>query len=119
MSPQTSLQQKTIQRYRQFFPEDTLREISSRTGIQITRVFRLMNGKNMKVGELEAFERAVTVKTAENPNFAHMSTVIESASAVLTNEELGKIADYVQRKVANRTFGRMYIRSTYQDMSIA
>lgn len=34
-----SLQQKTIQRYRQLFPNEPLRETSARTGIQITRVF--------------------------------------------------------------------------------
>lgn len=118
-SQSVPLQKRTIQRYRQFFPDDTLREISGRTGIQITRVFRLMSGKNMKVGELEAFERAVDVKIAENPSYSRLSAALEQASAVLTNEELAKIADYVQRKVANRSFGRLYINSNYQDISIA
>ncbi len=114
-----SLQQKTIQRYRQFFPDDTLREVSGRTGIQITRVFRLLSGKNMKVAELEAFERVIRLKVAENPSFARMTDVIEEASAILTNEELAKIAEYVQRKVSNRSFGRLYIRAHQQDSHIA
>lgn len=63
-----SLQSTTLSRYRQIFPQETLRETSARTGIQITRVFRLFGGKPMKVGELEAFDRAIKEKMAENPH---------------------------------------------------
>lgn len=114
-----TLQKKTLSRYRQYFPNETLRETSARTGIQITRVFRLFNGKTMKVGELEAFENAVHMKIAENPAMARLDEVIEEAGAVLTNEELAKVTDYIQRKVKCRTFGRMYIRSDFTNASIA
>lgn len=114
-----SLQNKTIQRYRLFFPQETLREVSARTGIQITRVFRLFNGKAMKVEEFEAFEAAICNKLAENPNFARLNTVIEEASSLLTNDELGRIADYLERKVANKKYSRTYIRPLFEDASIA
>lgn len=114
-----SLQNKTIQRYRLYFPNESLRQISSRTGIQITRVFRLINGKPMKVGELEAFEKAIGLKSAENSNFARLSQVTEEASLLLNNEELGKLADHIERKVANKKFTRTYIRPLFDDASIA
>jgi hypothetical protein len=114
-----SLQNKTIQRYRLFFPQETLRQVSERTGIQITRVFRLFNGKNMKVGELEAFESAVNIKLAENPNFSRLSMIVEEASAILTNEEIGKLADYMERRVNNRKYSRTYISPLFEDVSIA
>lgn len=114
-----SLQKRTLARYRQYFPTETLRETSARTGIQITRVFRLFNGKTMKVGELEAFENAIHVKIAENPAMALLSQSVEEAGAVLTNDELLKVTDYVQRKVKCKTFGRMYIRTEYNSASIA
>lgn len=114
-----SLQDKTLHRYRLFFPKETLREISSRTGIQITRVFRLLNGKPMKVEELEAFEKVINQKIAENPNFSRLNYVVEEAASLLTNEELGKIADYMERRVANKKFARTYIRPLFQDASIA
>lgn len=114
-----SLQNKTIERYRLFFPQETLREVSSRTGIQITRVFRLFNGKAMKLREFEAFEEAITLKIAENPNFARMNHLVEEASSLLTNEELGRIADYLERKVANKRFTRTYIRPLFEDANIA
>lgn len=113
------LQNKTIQRYRLFFPQETLREVSARTGIQITRVFRLFNGKPMKLGEFEAFEKAITEKVAENPNFSRLNSIVEEASSLLTNEEIGRIADYMERKVANKRFTRTYIRPILEDASIA
>ncbi len=114
-----TLQQKTLQRYRLLFPNDTLREISARTGIQITRVFRLFNGKIMKVGELEVFEKVINVKISENPSFASLNTAVEEASSILTNDELAKVAEYIKRKITARTYGRMYIRTNYESAIIA
>jgi hypothetical protein len=114
-----TLQNKTIQRYRLFFPNETLREVSARTGIQITRVFRLFNGKAMKVGELEAFERAINDKIAEHPHFSRLNHMVEEASSSLTNDELGKIADYLERKITNKKYSRTYIRPLFEDASIA
>lgn len=114
-----SLQNKTIQRYRLFFPQETLREVSVRTGIQITRVFRLFNGKQMKVGELEAFEKAITEKLAENPSYSRLNDMVEEASSLLTNEEIARIADYIERKVMNKKYSRSYIRPIFDDADIA
>jgi hypothetical protein len=114
-----TLQEKTLQRYRQLFPNQPLREVSARTGIQITRVFRLFNGKVMKVGELEAFEKAITDKLAENPGFERLNTAFEDASALMTHDELAKLADYIARKVSAKTFSRGYYKSTYQSAIIA
>ena len=114
-----TLQEKTLQRYRQLFPNLPLREVSARTGIQITRVFRLFNGKIMKVGELEAFEKAINEKISENPSFGKLTSVIEEASTILTNEELSKVAEYIARKVSARTFGKFYIKPSYESAIIA
>lgn len=114
-----TLQNKTIQRYRYFFPQDTLRQISVKTGIQITRVFRLFNGKPMKVGELEAFDRVMNEKLAENPNFARIQSVVDEAASLLTNEELGRMADYFERRLTNKKYARTYIRPLFEDASIA
>lgn len=114
-----NLQSKTLQRYRQMFPQETLKEISIRTGIQITRVFRLMNGKTMKVGELEAFEEAISSKVAENPNFNRLQKLIEESYSLLTNEELAKLADKFERTMMNKKVSRTYIHSVIQDLNIA
>ncbi len=91
-------QQITIQRYRQLFPQETLRETSIRTNIQITRVFRLLNGKPMKVKELEAFEKIIQQKVAEKPEMAKLKSLMDEAFAILSEYELNKINDYISRK---------------------
>ncbi len=113
-----SLQKKTINRYRHFFPEDTLREVSARTGIQITRIFRLFNGKNMKVAELEAFQNIIDLKLSENKNLKRVENALDEAYSILTNEELYKIANYIERKVVARSYSRYHLNS-FKDAIIA
>lgn len=103
-----SSQQKIINRYRQIYPNETLRETSARTGIQITRVFRLLSGKRMRVEELEAFEKAINSKLAENPGHHRLTSLLEEASAVLGPDELARITDYVERKILGRRYSRQY-----------
>jgi hypothetical protein len=91
-------QQNIIQRYRQLFPHETLRETSLRTNIQITRVFRLFNGKAMKVKELEIFENIIQKKIAEKPEMARLNSLMNEALAILSAHDLNKIYDYIARK---------------------
>jgi hypothetical protein len=114
-----SLQIKTLNRYRQIFPNDTLREISARTGIQITRVFRLFNGKTMKVGELEALEQVISDKLKESPALHRLNEVIDQAATLMTNEELTKIVEHIERKNASRLLSRTYIKTNTTHISIA
>ena len=62
----TNLQTTLINRYQTTYPADTLKEVSNKTGIQITRVFRLFNGSEMKISEYESFEKAL--KESKNQN---------------------------------------------------
>jgi len=73
----------------------------------------------MKVGELEAFEKAINEKIAQNPSFGKLTSVVEEASTILTNEELTKIAEYIARKVSARTFGKFYIKPSFESAIIA
>jgi hypothetical protein len=114
-----SLQNKTIQRYRLFFPEETLREISARTGIQITRVFRLFNGKPMKLGEFEAFEKAINNKMDYHPNYSRLTLLAEEAFSSLSAAELEKVIDYIERKITNKKFAQTICADTSEEVSIA
>ena len=53
------LQDWIIDKYTNLYGLKTLKEISKDTGIQVTRVFRLMHGKEMKIGEFEIFQEKV------------------------------------------------------------
>jgi hypothetical protein len=114
-----NLQKKALHRYRQFFPNDTLREVSARTGIQITRVFRLFNGKPMKVGELEVFEGIVLEKLKENPNHLRMSEILEEAVAILTHDEMGRVIEWIERKIIARNYGKTLAHINVEDANIA
>ena len=52
-----TLQTSIIQNYRKIYPDHTLKEISNLTGIQLTRVFRILNGSEMKLSEYSAFTK--------------------------------------------------------------
>lgn len=63
--------------------KDTYREISEDTGIQITRIFRILNGSKMKICELEIFEKIIASRTAgykfsKEFQFKQIFDVIES-----------------------------------------
>ena len=50
------LQKSIIADFKQTYPEVTLKKASELLGIQITRVFRLLNGHEMKLKEYEKFQ---------------------------------------------------------------
>lgn len=49
------LQNQILRLYKDNYPKSTLQSISEQTGIQITRVFRIFNGSEMKISEYEIF----------------------------------------------------------------
>lgn len=55
-----TLQQRTLRQYMQLRNQPALREISTETGIQQTRVFRLLNGSRMRLDEWEIFNTIVS-----------------------------------------------------------
>lgn len=55
----SKLQDAIILSYKEKYPTDKLRHISEKTSIQITRVFRILNGSEMKISEYEAFENCL------------------------------------------------------------
>ena len=107
-----SLQKRTINTYRQLFPNETLREISLKTGIQITRVFRLMNGKTMKVSELEAFDLLINQKLASNPLSERLNSLMEEVKMSFGPEEFKKITTFIERKLHN---GKLCQNSSFQN----
>lgn len=96
-----TLEKEIIRRYRQVFPHDTLKAISEKTGIQITRVFRIMNGKPMKVRELEVFESILNLECKENKNLTEIERLTKIATSTLSIKELDHIIQFIERKIQN------------------
>lgn len=67
-----SVQKIVLKQFHESYPNAKLREISDKTGIQITRVFRILNGAEMKVSELESFQ-SISNGTQTNHSFIELS----------------------------------------------
>lgn len=94
-------ERETIQRYRKTFPNDTLKTISAKTGIQLTRVFRIMNGKPMKVSELESFEKILGQRIGQNQRIMEFENLAKIAALDLSVRDIEIIISYIERKLEN------------------
>lgn len=113
-----TLEKEIIRRYRRVFPNDTLKVISEKTGIQITRVFRIMNGKPMKVAELEVFERILNFHHGENKSITEMDRLTKLAASILSVQELERILNIIERKIQNVELKQLPINnSTYEEIT--
>lgn len=98
------LEQQTIEQYKKTFPFETLRETSERTGIQITRIFRLFGGKKMRVSELEAFKNAIDAKKGVTKYTTRYQNLLQELILTFDEKELSFIGDYLERKLENKKF---------------
>jgi len=94
------LQTRVLKKYRLYFPNDTLRDVSEKTNIQLTRVFRLFNGKPMKVAELEAFETAIEEKLNGNTHHKRFYGLFEEAQISFSNKDLEAAIEFLERRLA-------------------
>jgi hypothetical protein len=92
------MQEDVIQRYRQAYPKDKLREMSRRTGINLTRIYRIINGKEMSVGELEIFNNLIDEQLNSRPEYSKLQELIENAFSLYTKSEINKLIDLIERK---------------------
>jgi hypothetical protein len=51
-----NIEKKILQDYKAIYPQDTFEQISFKTGIQVTRVFRIFKGSSMKLKEFLSFK---------------------------------------------------------------
>lgn len=68
-----TLQSSILNEYSKTFPTHTLKEISLNTNIQITRVFRIFNGSEMKLSEYESFQNALNQRNTHE-SFIKLAT---------------------------------------------
>jgi hypothetical protein len=94
-----SLQKKILNDFRQHFPTHTLREIAALTDIQLTRVFRLINGAPMKLEEFEAFTIAIQNHTSSHTSQHHLDRLISEVKNRFSVEEQKKVAHAIEIKL--------------------
>lgn len=101
------IQEKVIKRYLDIHKNPTLKHISKDTQIQVTRVFRILNGSEMKLSEYQKFMDSIE-KRAEannnNPNekqFLHqnLDCLLEECESSLSTNSIAEIREYIKRKL--------------------
>ncbi len=91
------MQKNILKQYQDLNPELTLKEISKDTGVQITRVFRLMNGYEMKTSEYEKFHHAILRK--QNQKSLDILKISEQCLLKLESKQLQELTNFLERKL--------------------
>jgi hypothetical protein len=83
-----ALQKEILQRYKEIYPTDTLREISERTGIHFVRVYRLFNEYEMKLAEYEIFLNVINKQKLPPPQ---MHSLLDECLNELSKDSILRI----------------------------
>jgi len=109
-----NLQESTLNQYRIIFPDHTLKQTAEQTQINLTRVFRLFNGSDMRVNELEAFNSAIhanTDKSLSDDNFIKMA---KDFTRILPQEPRKEVYLQMKHLLKNKLFLNSLLENSNQ-----
>ena len=89
------LQKKIVQDYLLIYSNPTLKVISKDTGIQMTRVFRIMNGSRMKLDEYEAFKKSIDNRRG----MSNLQKLIKDIQKSFSRIEVEKLEQSLSQKL--------------------
>ncbi|MCB9063096.1 MAG: hypothetical protein H6622_16350 [Halobacteriovoraceae bacterium] len=90
------IQKNLLRQYMTLSNQPTLKEISVETGIQVSRVFRIFNGAEMKISEFMAFQKLVKIKNGMDSKLIEL---VEESSEVLPASILSGIENKIRRQI--------------------
>ncbi len=91
-----NLQKEILDQYMAKNKKPTLKFISKQTGIQMTRVFRILNGATMSVLEYERFYQLVYQTNHFGEDIKELGTLCQRS---LTEDAVAEIADLMKKKL--------------------
>ncbi len=71
--------------------------ISIDTGIQVTRVFRIMNGSKMKLNEYEIFKQRIDTKIVRKSTKTQLQNLVSEIQKKLSQKEILEIEVLLKR----------------------
>lgn len=92
----SKLQKQVLETFMVEFDKPTLKEISELTGIQVTRVFRIINGYSMKVDEYEILQGLIFSKKGNATDFMSLAW---DCYLDLSDKELSKLGEDLYRSL--------------------
>ena len=90
------LQMTIMNQYMLLNLKPTLKEISEDTGIQLTRVFRLLNGSTMKLSEYQVFNKKVKEKMGLTDSLEEIAL---ECSLKLSPDAIKDLEIFLRRKI--------------------
>ena len=93
-----NLQNLTLISLKQSYPEITLREVSSLTGLDQTRVHRIFKGHEMKLTEYQIFNNLIEKKSS-NKSTTRLHALIDEALECLDEQILNNFFMTIERKI--------------------
>lgn len=90
------LQKTILNQYMLLNGKPTLKKISEDTGIQLTRVFRILNGSTMKLSEYQVFNRRVKEKMGLTDG---LEAIAFECSLKLSADAIKDLEVYLIRKI--------------------
>lgn len=89
------LQRTILNRYLELNEKPTLKKIAKDTGIQLTRVFRILNGSTMKLSEYQIINKKVQEKLGLQESLESLASECEK---ILSPEAISDLEVYLKRK---------------------
>jgi len=90
------LQKTILNQYMLLNGKPTLKKISADTGIQLTRVFRILNGSTMKLSEYQIFNKKVKEKMGLTEG---LEAIAFECSMRLSPEAIKDLEVFLKRKI--------------------
>lgn len=89
-----TLQKRTLRQYMELRQNPTLKAIADETGIELTRIFRIMNGTKMRLDEWEIFNSIIVASDNE------LEKLTRDCLRELSIEQLGEVRAVMQKKLS-------------------
>lgn len=91
------LQQRILDQYINMAPNQTLKKMSGETGLSISRLFRLLNGRVMKLSEYETIKRVISHKAGDEDSW---SQLIRDCQRLLSKDRLNHLEEHIRRELS-------------------
>ena len=91
------LQESILKTFKEYYPSMTLNESAKLLNINRTRLFRIMNGMDMKVSEYESFENAIL--EAQGLSTSNFLTTAKDCLRNLKPEKLSRLMDPMNERL--------------------
>ncbi len=91
-----NLQESILKSYKDSFGHQTLAAMSTHTGLNISRLFRILNGAKMRLEEYEVFKTKIQEKKS------HIGTDLEGLFLMLDDQEAKSFQINIERKMKKK-----------------